>query len=959
MFNPFDEGADETSENHVFDLICKLEKKNENTRLRVLDELEKSEIKNAHLNMLLCKLNKNKNDSNDLLEDKMNRIYDKIIREWPVDVFNEMKEIGDSRFNTMCLRNRISTKKVIKLLAADKVANHMFVINNSVDLGVLQLFVQYQVEQNATILNKLNIQFEYKLTTNDFKALHYVIKNVDKNSLIARVIYEYLMEMNGMFNIKIYMLLDQFSDEITDYDRIQKEVEEHSRDLSNKTLELIFKCNKIVKDNIQVESYEKCKVLGKEKDDQYLIRVFGDDFDVFEMMQGRKNEFYVELLKNKKSEIVKSVNKHFQSVIECDVDNTILDEMKEMEISNVAKLHILFKLGEKKPLELTNQEIQTYFRCAQKVLNSSRIVEFLEQTRRHDLDVTEFINENQELANLECMKHFKISFRELRLTSFHATKELFEQKYDQSEIAFGEYRSNNTLLAALCYCNITKDDLKSIWNRIDFMFIFNHFCSKRLLLKLVQLAPSYGRIITHIASHIGQLDIQNSIYFTGGVFDSDEFFYKNTLVLPYRDKRVEIIRDVLKMILDQESDLISAKLLHSLCCLLLFDEFTEMFDLDSTITSPLELLLGKNGIFLNRITRHPNQINSKLSQIGFQYKTNKKALDVAIRNGSIQVFGLTDPTFLSDEAVSLISRHIINATEFDTHCFVDGNCTVFNSLLESIKMIDGDRMLLTEFRHRRLAAYSSLITAISKLASNLMIDNWSFSKQEQHTDHDFLRQFLTDWISEYTNAYFTILLHTLHRISNLILISFIEECIPNKAVSDFTNYATPSEMTLFCYLFPRRFRRLSQPSLSITSLISLIRSRRLPDGVTLSVVPSHTVTEFRYSYEVDSIKDGVTFRLFSDVSRPPVCDSQIRLNILLQKSYNLTEIFNTWKVNYDKKLVGFTECLICYFIIDPEYKRAPDYECSNCGNKFHRSCIFRWIGQARSEKCPMCRVELN
>ncbi|OAG31674.1 hypothetical protein NEDG_00149 [Nematocida displodere] len=84
----------------------------------------------------------------------------------------------------------------------------------------------------------------------------------------------------------------------------------------------------------------------------------------------------------------------------------------------------------------------------------------------------------------------------------------------------------------------------------------------------------------------------------------------------------------------------------------------------------------------------------------------------------------------------------------------------------------------------------------------------------------------------------------------------------------------------------------------------------------------------------------------------------LRIQVLLSEFCRIGEAMALWKLALDESVNGVEECGICFFMIDEVTKFFPDAECPHCSNKFHKSCLLKWLQKSRG-LCPVCREEIG
>ncbi|CAO1621228.1 unnamed protein product [Parajaminaea phylloscopi] len=130
------------------------------------------------------------------------------------------------------------------------------------------------------------------------------------------------------------------------------------------------------------------------------------------------------------------------------------------------------------------------------------------------------------------------------------------------------------------------------------------------------------------------------------------------------------------------------------------------------------------------------------------------------------------------------------------------------------------------------------------------------------------------------------------------------------------------------------------------------------------VVATYTVDEHPMEIGVKIPHDyplhGVEVR---DIRRVGVSEAQWRAwllavqQLIVGQNGLVVDALMLFKRNAEAKFAGFEgqECAICYSIISPEDRSLPTKPCKTCKNKFHATCLYKWLHTSGSATCPLCR----
>ncbi|EJW01969.1 hypothetical protein EDEG_00315 [Edhazardia aedis USNM 41457] len=132
--------------------------------------------------------------------------------------------------------------------------------------------------------------------------------------------------------------------------------------------------------------------------------------------------------------------------------------------------------------------------------------------------------------------------------------------------------------------------------------------------------------------------------------------------------------------------------------------------------------------------------------------------------------------------------------------------------------------------------------------------------------------------------------------------------------------------------------------------------------ITFKPIKRGAIIVAKYKYE-DSL---FTLNLeISEDNKKLRCDTNMVLNSyfikkiknLLKRTRKFMEIVCLWKMNIDESILGNKECLVCFMIVS-ENLTLPDLKCKTCKNKFHKSCLSKWVNKGGKPICPLDRQVL-
>eukprot|EP01117_Protostelium_nocturnum_P008353 TRINITY_DN2981_c0_g1_i1.p1 TRINITY_DN2981_c0_g1~~TRINITY_DN2981_c0_g1_i1.p1 ORF type:complete len:1580 (+),score=519.39 TRINITY_DN2981_c0_g1_i1:179-4918(+) len=141
-----------------------------------------------------------------------------------------------------------------------------------------------------------------------------------------------------------------------------------------------------------------------------------------------------------------------------------------------------------------------------------------------------------------------------------------------------------------------------------------------------------------------------------------------------------------------------------------------------------------------------------------------------------------------------------------------------------------------------------------------------------------------------------------------------------------------------------------------------------------SLKTSSTTNQVTANYEKDEVCLTISIRIPEDYplkivemdipQRSGVSEGQYRkwllsmTTLLMTQDGSILDAILLWKSNLDKHFDGVEVCPICYSLFDPS-NRLPGLACKTCRNKFHSSCMYKWIKVSHKNDCPLCKTPFN
>ena len=308
-----------------------------------------------------------------------------------------------------------------------------------------------------------------------------------------------------------------------------------------------------------------------------------------------------------------------------------------------------------------------------------------------------------------------------------------------------------------------------------------------------------------------------------------------------------------------------------------------------------------------------------------------------------------------------------------------------HSVLDFLYLLENDLILAQKpYRSERLNIYLPLIQAISLVFSESILNLYSITKSEKKQDNDTVFEMVFTQFRNLKNSFWIILFNTVMKTNNIFFSFFIEERIlkylnintknflnTNDIIplSSYLKICSPQEFTCFALAFPNIYSKYKiKHTIDMENYLLSTTNIKVDNG-KITCTKSGDFYKLKLNYMADSL---IHTAVISIPINYPYSKSRIefekdqksikfyhKLNEILNRTSKFTEIFFLWKIDIDNRLIGHSECLICYFIMDPKYKQLPTFPCKTCKNIFHEKCIFKWASQSKRSECPFCRSDLQ
>ncbi|PRP77660.1 hypothetical protein PROFUN_00521 [Planoprotostelium fungivorum] len=162
------------------------------------------------------------------------------------------------------------------------------------------------------------------------------------------------------------------------------------------------------------------------------------------------------------------------------------------------------------------------------------------------------------------------------------------------------------------------------------------------------------------------------------------------------------------------------------------------------------------------------------------------------------------------------------------------------------------------------------------------------------------------------------------------------------------------------------------PTLCSQELNSLSAYQSIVDEFSITVPKGSNLVVAKYQKEELSLTISIQFPpsfplRSAEVGVPErsgVSESQYRrwilsmITLLSMKDSPVLDAILLWKSSLDRHFEGVEVCPICYSLFDPS-NHLPALSCKTCRNKFHSSCMYKWIKVSHKNDCPLCKTPFN
>lgn len=991
MLNPFgnrNSEVDVDNAYNAYDLIFKLDKKDEVTRLKALDTILKHvTIGIEHAKLLLEKMLKVRGNTTcgTLINDI---IYKMISTCGPFELEVYFKEFNMNLLDVIAKLDVVN-KNILKFVVTRKVNENIFEIKTKSDLKLLWMMLKYKWRMvndnklneklsnvnfktnnnNLNNTNLISVKFEIQITEPETVLDSTITENILQVLKDKCAFFEYLSSLICKSNLSNKVLL-MLKYNLTTRENILHEIYKHNKIFDKDTFDLIKRCYRkeeyFTKIKMSFDQIKQLEIKDKKVIDQLIINNFDKYFystpEIFEYSFIDSVDIY---------DVIYVIEKCVEKMIRT---KTFLirsfdctdEKMKELfeKVQPKTKMFLLrcfyeIKKEDKifKDIKISKEEIIEYFEYAQYFISYDKLIETLKETTNHKLNVTSVFNKKELiLRDIEILSKFNLDISFINCTSIDIAQKVIDcvsvkddikiyYVSDYIQMAHVEYLIRNNL--------INKDNfnmnIKSYSSDILLILIEKRLLKYAIMYNTNKSMQKY--LITYLDSQL--VVNSNNIYY----LISDCLINTNNSNVFEFNSDVDYVFNTLK----------ECKVLNnyqSVCKIINNIELSEKEEKD--------ILECTDEIFINsKVYKNINRYNScNYEDIEIYDVNNTKTFDVklfdfGVRNGLL-TYEQINSTLLSNKIMSNLSNKSIIA--------LTNHITSMN-ILEVLELMENDQLLhMKHTRESRMNSYLNIIEHMSNVIVKIIRDNYSFmcNTEDENTlngENNLNFDFLLDFMDGYNKVYLILLIPALIKLKNISLVCFIEDNLDKTIVSNFADICTAQEKINFAYVFPRTFRSILKSlykniNIDVMEVFhSYIVRNVMPEGSRRQVIRSADSLTFTYTYEYDSVQSYIEMVVYSDITKVPKIvttdKNLLRYNILLNKTYFIHELFNVWKCNLDKKLEGSLECLICFYILEPDLKTMAEFKCMRCSSMFHNACIYKWIQESKTDICPMCRNVLE
>jgi len=552
---------------------------------------------------------------------------------------------------------------------------------------------------------------------------------------------------------------------------------------------------------------------------------------------------------------------------------------------------------------------------------------------------------------------------------------------------------------------------------VDYSVVFDSFLQLDFLIYLLQKGNNIYSFIETTVAYIRQIPFNNCALYNEYNFDTDPQFYYN-LGLPVRDPVLKLIHTALSSVrLDLKLEFIWQVIKVILHYPVVLSEKLKRHLRGADEEAKLRGLfdLGDKAFVVDRLMLEKSTLNGQTGKASLKTLeiNRQKARDVLLRTVSVPLPYLAhlSSSYLSDKALGIVISTIcsvipenISSADPSTELPADE----LSALTKSLKLDSSDNLIekffirsdchelesfdylleadeiayLPEFRSERLAIYEPYLRALAKRYSEVFINMYSISKLE-NTDENAVVELILQPLAHLKRSFWTVVSRILFVTNNIYIAFFIEKMLiryldsttPNflktngiMPVQDYIGLCSDAELSYLAFAFPNMYCKLNiKKPLPLEDIIKASIDRKIDNGkVTYSATGG--IYKLKFQYRADSLVHEANITVpagFPHKNARIEFDGSMKnmkfyhqLNEILSRTSKFVDIFMIWKIDIDNHLMGYNECLICYFIMEPKYRTLPEFKCEVCSNSFHKKCIYKWAAESKRPLCPFCRSEL-
>ncbi|KAM0680525.1 hypothetical protein GINT2_001213 [Glugoides intestinalis] len=590
------------------------------------------------------------------------------------------------------------------------------------------------------------------------------------------------------------------------------------------------------------------------------------------------------------------------------------------------------------------------------------------------------------------------------------------QKTDQKRLFSLNERSDLKIV----YLFYLRDEIQQF--EVDYMQVFEYFFQESFLKFLITKKNNLPGFIKICKKYIDTIPFKNSSLLYGGIFDGDKFFYYNLGLPERDEGLKVLYKVLTTVNLDLDLEFLLHTIEILLYKQVSFSErLKEMLKSDEEVEKVKKTFNLENKGFIIQKLLEKDSEKVKFDTLKVCTKKAMDILLRTLILDKKYLYNL-EPSFLSNKALENVMKSVceqrseeiilvdLSIIDIDDETLtgqmrkinlhgtnITKDSVPIKNLIKTflkksacsniedfIYLLENDKVFhLKDFRDERLIIYEPYIDLLSNMLTEKFINMYSITKLERGEDNEVFELILAP-LSGFKKSFWLIISRILTKVNNIYISLFIEKMLKLysieskeenfltkneiQPIADYISVCTTEELTQLAFSFPELYCKLNiKTPLLIEDFVKKTTKRKV-DGGKITFSRSGDSYRLRFIYRADSLthEANIVVEKKYPFKKPKITFESSLKNVklyhkltdILSKTSNFAEVFILWKIDIDNHLMGYTECLICYFIMEPKYRTLPEFTCEVCNNCFHEKCIYKWASESKKPHCPFCRSVL-